>query len=210
VPLRLFRGRNVALANMVGVLFCAAMSAWSFIATLYLELILGYTPLQVAFSFLPANALVAALSLGLAVTMVARLGIKLPLIIGLLLVGVGFLIFSQSSVHGNLASDVLPGMLIMGLGCGMTTTPLSLALVAKVPASETGVAAGLMSTTFTMGGALGLAVLVSVAAARTENLRSAGVSVPAALNGGYHAAFLIAAAFVGAAATISMALPRIK
>jgi EmrB/QacA subfamily drug resistance transporter len=210
VPLGIFRGRNVAFGNMAGALFCAAMSAWSFIITLYLQLVLGYSPLQVAFAFLPANVLVAASSLSLSVTLVARVGIKLPLIIGLLLVGVGLLMFAQSPIYGNLASDILPGMLTMGLGCGMASTPLLLASVARIPSSETGLAAGLMSTTFTVGGALGLAVLVSVADTRTESLRHAKVSALAALNGGYHAAFLVAAAFVGVAAVLSMALPRLK
>jgi EmrB/QacA subfamily drug resistance transporter len=210
VPLGLFRESRFVLINIAGALFYGAMSAWSFITSLYLQTVLAYTPLQVALAFLPVNVLVAMFSLGLSVALMSRVGIKLLVVTGLLIIGFGFLSFSQSSVGGNLTTDVLPGMLMMGLGCGMVSTPLSLASVAAMPANESGLAAGLTITTSTVGGAVGLAVIVGVAAARTEALRHAKMSALAALNGGYHAGFLIAAALVGVAAGLTIVLPKVK
>jgi len=208
MPLSLFRLRNVATANVVGVLWAAAMFAWFFISALYLQLVLGYSPLQVGLAFLPANLIMAAFSLGLSAKLVMRFGIRAPLAIGLLLAAIGLALFAFSPVDGNFVVHVLPGMLLLGLGAGMAFNPVLLAAMSDVEPSESGLASGVVNTSFMMGGALGLAVLASLAAARTESLISAGVQSSVALNGGYHVAFVIGAVFAAAAAVLSAALLR--
>lgn len=113
VPLGLFRLRNVATANVVGVLWTAAMFASFFLSALYLQLVLRYSPLEVGLAFLPANVIMAAFSLGLSARLVMRFGIRLPLAIGLLLAGVGLALFARAPVGGNFVTDVLPGMILL-------------------------------------------------------------------------------------------------
>jgi len=208
VPLGLFRLRNLATANVVGVLWAAAMFAWFFISALYLQLVLGYSPLQVGLAFLPANLIMAAFSLGLSAKLVMRFGIRAPLAMGLLLAAAGLALFAFSPVDGNFVAHVLPGMLLLGLGAGMAFNPVLLAAMSDVAPNESGLASGVVNTSFMMGGALGLAVLASLAAARTESLIASGAPTPAALNGGYHVAFVIGAVFAGAAALLSAVLLR--
>src|SRR5262249_17117723 len=140
MPLGLFRLRNVAVANIVGVLWAAAMFAWFFISALYLQLVLGYSPLQVGLSFLPANLIMAAFSLGLSAKLVMRFGIRLPLAVGLLLAAVGLALFARAPVDGTAVLDVLPGMLLLGLGAGIAFNPVLLAAMSDVAPSESGLA----------------------------------------------------------------------
>jgi EmrB/QacA subfamily drug resistance transporter len=208
MPLDLFRLRNVATANVVGVLWAAAMFAWFFISALYMQLVLGYSPLQIGLAFLPANLIMAAFSLGLSAKLVMRFGIRLPLAAGLLLAATGLALFALSPLDGSFVAHVLPGMLVLGIGCGMALNPVLLAAMSDVSPSESGLASGIVNTSFMMGGALGLAVLASLAAARTESLLSAGAGSPAALTGGYHAAFVFGAVFAAVASLLSAALLR--
>jgi EmrB/QacA subfamily drug resistance transporter len=208
MPLRLFRLRNVAVANVVGVLWAAAMFAWFFLAALYLQLVLGYSPLEVGLAFLPSTLIMGAFSLGLSANLVMRFGIRLPLATGLLLGGAGLLLFARAPVDGGYAVDVLPSMILFGFGGGMAFNPVLLAAMGDVEPSESGLASGLVNTSFMMGGALGLAILASLAAARTESLRGAGDGALEALTGGYHTAFLVGAAFAIAAAALGGALLR--
>jgi EmrB/QacA subfamily drug resistance transporter len=208
MPLRLFRLRNIATANVVGVLWAAAMFAWFFLAALYLQLVLGYTPLQVGLAFLPANLIMGALSIGLSAKLVMRFGIRKPLATGLLLASAGLALFVRAPVDGNFVVDVLPSMILLGFGAGMAFNPVLLAAMSDVEPSEAGLASGLVNTSFMMGGALGLAVLASVAASRTNTLVDDGYSQLAALTGGYHAAFLLGAVFAAAAAIIGATLLR--
>jgi EmrB/QacA subfamily drug resistance transporter len=210
VPLGLFRLRNLATANVVGVLWAAAMFAWFFISALYMQLVLNYSALQVGLAFLPANLIMAAFSLGLSARIVMRYGLRLPLSGGLALVALGLGLFSLAPIHGSFALHVLPGMLVLGLGCGIALNPVLLAAMSDVAPTESGLASGVVNTAFSMGGALGLAVLASLAASRTESLVSSGIEKAAALNGGYQLAFLVGAAFAGLAALLSGALLRQK
>ena len=171
VPLGIFRLRNVATANVVGVLWAAAMFAWFFLSALYLQLVLGYTPLQVGLAFLPANLIMGAFSIGLSAKLVMRFGIKVPLATGLLLAAVGLLLFARAPVDGNFLVDVLPSMILLGCGAGMAFNPVLLAAMSDVEPSESGLASGVVNTAFMMGGALGLAILASLAASRTSSLR---------------------------------------
>jgi MFS family permease len=208
VPLGLFRLRNVAISNVVGVLWAAAMFAWFFLSALYLQLVLGYSPLQVGLAFLPGNLIMGAFSLGLSAKIVMRFGIRAPLGVGLWLAAVGLVLFARAPVDGNFVVDVLPSMILLGLGAGLAFNPVLLAAMSDVEPSESGLASGVVNTSFLMGGALGLAILASLAASRTDTLVSSGEGALFALNSGYHAAFLIGAAFAAAAGTIGAVFLR--
>jgi EmrB/QacA subfamily drug resistance transporter len=210
MPLALFRLRNVATANVVGILWAAAMFAWFFISALYMQLVLGYSAMQVGLSFLPANLIMAAFSLGLSAKIVMRFGLRGPLGIGLALAVLGLLLFARAPVHGSFLLDVLPGMILLGIGAGVAFNPVLLAAMSDVEPSEAGLASGVVNTSFMMGGSLGLAVLASLAAARSENLSAAATPAAEALSGGYQLAFLIGAVFAGAAALIGVALIRTR
>jgi EmrB/QacA subfamily drug resistance transporter len=208
VPLGLFRLRNLAISNVVGILWSAGMFAWFFLSALYLQLVLGYSPLQVGLAFLPGNIIMAVFSLGLSARIVMRFGIRAPLGIGLGLAAVGLLLFARAPVDGTFVVDVLPSMILLGIGAGMAFNPVLLAAMGDVPQHEAGLASGVVNTAFMMGGALGLAVLASLAASRTTSLEDGGSSELAALAGGYHAAFLAGAVFAAAAGAIGAFLLR--
>jgi MFS family permease len=210
IPLGLFRLRNLATANVIGVLWAAAMFAWFFLSALYLQLVLGYSPLQVGLAFLPANIVMGVLSVGISAKLVMRLGIRPPLTAGLLLAAAGLLLFVRAPVDGSFAVDVLPSMLLLGLGAGIAFNPVLLAAMSDVEPAEAGLASGVVNTSFMMGGALGLAVLASLAASRSDSLLASGDDPIAALTGGYHAAFLVGAIFAVAAAALGAVLLRAR
>jgi MFS family permease len=208
MPLALFRVRNVATANAVGILWAAAMFAWFFIAALYLQRVLGYTALQVGVAFLPANLIMAAFSVGLSAKVVMRYGIRVPLATGLMLAAIGLALFARAPVDGGFALDVLPAMLLLGLGAGLAFNPLLLAAMTDVPPGDSGLASGIVNTSFMMGGALGLAVLASLADARTSASLRDGVEAAAAQATGYRMAFAVGAAFAFIAAIVGAMLIR--
>ncbi len=208
MPLGLFRLRSVSVSNVVGVLWAAAMFAWFFISALYMQLVLNYTPMQIGLAFLPANLLMALFSLGVSAKLVMRFGIRAPLAVGLGLAAVGLALFAWAPVNGSFARHVLPGMLLLGLGAGMALNPLLLAAMSEVSPTESGLASGVVNTAFMMGGALGLAVLASAAAARTGAMTAAGAQLPFALTGGYNLAFLIGAVFAAVAGLLGGLLLR--
>ena len=208
MPLALFRLRNLVVSNIVGILWAAAMFAWFFLTALYLQLVLGYRPLEVGLAFLPGNLIMGALSLGLSAKLVMRFGIRIPLGVGLGLAALGLLLFARAPVDGSFVVDVLPSMILLGLGAGMAFNPVLLAAMGDVSQEEAGLASGIVNTAFMMGGALGLAVLASLAASRTDSLTASGSSELDALAGGYHAAFLVGAIFAASAAAIGGILLR--
>lgn len=204
MPLGLFKLHNLALSNVMGVLWAASMFAWFFVSALYLQGVLGYSAMQVGLAFLPSNLIMAAFSLGLSAKMVMRWGIRVPLGVGLLLAAIGLALFARAPVDGGFWLDVFPGMLLLGLGTGMALNPMLLAAMDGVPPEESGLASGVVNTAFMMGGALGLAVLASLADARSDALRAAGTGAVAALNSGYQLAFLLGAVFAGVAAAMGV------
>ncbi|CAB3949000.1 MFS transporter [Achromobacter insolitus] len=208
MPLGLFRLRNVATANVVGVLWAAGMFAWFFVSALYMQLVLGYSPMEVGLAFLPANLIMAAFSLGLSAKLVMRFGIRAPLATGLFIAALGLALFARAPVDGSFAADVLPAMLLLGLGAGVAFNPMLLAAMSDVEPSQSGLASGVVNTAFMMGGALGLAVLASLAAARSTGLAAAGAEPVAALNGGYQLTFLAGALIAALAAALSALLLR--
>jgi MFS family permease len=206
MPLGLFRLRNLATANVVGVLWAGAMFAWFFLSALYLQLVLGYSPLQVGLAFLPGNLIMGAFSLGISAKLVMRFGIKAPLTVGLLVAAAGLALFARAPVGGHFVADVFPSMVLLGLGAGVAFNPVLLAAMGDVEPSDSGLASGIVNTSFMMGGALGLAILASLAASRTSHLLAAGHTQLSALAGGYHIAFLVGALFATLAAVLGSAL----
>ncbi|MEA3136701.1 MAG: hypothetical protein QOC71_982, partial [Thermoplasmata archaeon] len=175
---------------------------WFFMSALYMQGVLGYSPLQVGLAFLPSNLIMAAFSFGLSERVVTRFGIRLPMSLGLGLAAVGLLLFTRAPLDGTYLVDVLPGMVLLGFGAGMAFNPVFLAAMNDVAPEDSGLASGVVNTSFMMGGALGLAVLASLAASRSAALLAAGRDALAALNGGYHAAFLVGALFAITASAV--------
>lgn len=208
IPLGLFRLRNVAVANCVGVLWAAALLGWSFICTQYLQLILQVNPLGVGWAFLPATVISAAVSFGGSSALITRFGLKRPLVAGLLIGGSGLAFLARMPLNGSVMLDVLPGMVLVGLGSGVALNPLMIGALSGVPARDYGAASGILSTSFAMGGALGLSVLSSMAAAWTDSLFISGADASSALNDGYRVALGTAAVLALVAAVGSALLMR--
>jgi EmrB/QacA subfamily drug resistance transporter len=200
MPLSLFKLRSVAIANIVGILWSAAMFSWFFVSALYLQIVLGYDPLKVGLAFLPGNLVMAAFSLGLSAWAVNKFGLRWPLTLGMMSISLGLILFGFAPVDGNFLVHVLPAMLLLGLGAGLAFNPVLLAAMSDVPEEESGLASGVVNTAFMMGGSLGLAVLASIAASRTQDLVASGTEYIPALNSGYHAAFFVGAIFAAIAA----------
>ena len=209
VPLALFRRRNLATANVMGVLWAAAMFAWFFLSALYLQVVLRYDPLQVGLAFLPGNVIMAIFSVGISAKLVMRYGLKAPLGTGLALAGLGLALLVRAPIDGNYLVDVLPSMVLLGLGAGIAFNPMIIVAMTDVEPERSGLASGLVNTSFMMGGALGLAVLASIAAAQTNGAIAAGATQIAALTDGYHAAFAIGAAFALTAAALGFTVLRV-
>ena len=146
--------------------------------------------MQVGLAFLPANLIMAAFSLGLSAKIVMRFGFRAPLAVGLLFAAAGLFWFASAPLQGEFVAHVLPGMVLLGVGAGVAFTPLLMGAMSDASTEDSGLASGLVNTAFMMGGALGLAILASIAAMGTEALHAAGASQPAALNGGYRLAFI--------------------
>ncbi|HET9864461.1 MAG TPA: MFS transporter [Steroidobacteraceae bacterium] len=210
MPLALFRLRNVATANVVAVLWAAAMFAWFFISALYLQLVLGYDAMQVGLSFLPANIIMAVFSLGLSARIVMRFGWRRPLAFGLLCAGAGLALFARAPLDGCFVRDVLPGMALLGIGGGIAFNPLLLGAMSDVSPADSGLASGMVNTAFMMGGSLGLAVLASLAAGQTDAALARGAAEVAALNTGYRLAFLIGTLCASAAGIVGGVFMRTR
>ncbi|MCH7344788.1 MFS transporter [Pelomonas sp. CA6] len=206
MPLSLFRLRSVAVTNLMGVLWAAALFAWFFIAALYMQLVLGFDAMRVGLAFLPANLIMALFSLGLSARIVMRFGLRRPLSVGLLIAAAGLLWFAHAPAQGEMMRDIVPGMLLLGLGAGMAFNPLLLAAMSEVSPSESGLASGVVNTAFMMGGSLGLAVLASLAASRTSDAILNGLLQPEAYTVGFQLAFAVGAIFAGVAALMSWLL----
>jgi len=210
VPLGIFRHRNLSVANTVGVLWAASMFALFFLSALYLQLVLHYSPLQVGLAFLPGNVIMMLFSLGLSAKLVLRFGFRKPLAFGLAVAALALLWFARAPVHGSFLVDVLPSMILIGVGGGLAFNPVLMAAMSDVEPQDAGLASGVANTAFMMGGALGLAVLASLASSRTHHLTASGHGSLAALTGGYHAAFALGAALALVAAALGGAFLRTR
>jgi EmrB/QacA subfamily drug resistance transporter len=208
VPLPLLRHRNIAVSNVVAGSWAAAQYAWFFFTALYLQVVLGYSAIQIALAFFAPRVIMGVVSIGLSARLVIRFGIRPPLATGLASVALGLILLSRAPVDGSFALDVLPGMILVGIGAGMAFNPLFVSAMNDVGGAESGLGSGLVNTSFTLGGAIGLAALVSLATARTDSLESSGHEQLAALTGGYHAGLLVGALFAATAAACAALLLR--
>jgi EmrB/QacA subfamily drug resistance transporter len=203
VPLRIFRSRNLAGANVIQTLMVAGMFGMFFLGALYLQRVLGFTSLEVGLGFLPVTGLIGLLSLGFSAKLNLRFGPRATLLPGLVSIGAGLLLLSQISVDGSYFTEVLPAMVLVGAGAGLSFPSLMSLAMGGVAPEEAGLASGLVNTSLQVGGALGLAVLATLATNRTTDLVAGGDSVQAALTSGYRLAFLIAAGLVAVAVAVA-------
>ena len=199
MPLRLFRSRNVAGANAVQMLTVAGMFAMFFLGALYLQEILGYSPLGVGIAFLPATLITGTLSLRFSEKLNMRFGPKTTLIPGLVAMGAGLLLFARAPVDGNYVTDILPVMILLGVGGGVAFPALMMLAMSGATQEDSGLASGLVNTSMQVGGAIGLAVLATLAASTTDSKLAEGASENAALNSGFHLAYVVGAGLVLAA-----------
>jgi EmrB/QacA subfamily drug resistance transporter len=208
MPLRLFHSRNVSGANVVIALLVVGMFGMFFLGALYLQRILGYSPLEVGLAFLPSTVVMGTMSLKLSGPLAMRYGPKAILLVSLVSIGVGLLLFSLTPVDATYATQVMPATIFIGIGAGLGFPSLmGLAMSGATP-SDSGLASGLINTSVQVGGAIGLAVLATLASERTATLRAGGHSVDAALNGGFHLAYLIGAALVAVAIVAAVSVLR--
>jgi predicted MFS family arabinose efflux permease len=208
MPLRLFSLRNVAVSQVVGVLWAGAMFACFFLTALYMQGVLGYDALQVGLAYLPSCLVMAVMSVSVSDRLVMRFGIRAPLTVGLALVAASLALFAGAPVDGQYAAHVLPGMVLLGLGAGIAFNPVLLAAMGDVEPHEAGLASGVVNTSFMMGGALGLALLVALSDWRHADLAAGGAPPLEALNGGYQLAFAAGAVMAAAAAIVGGTLLR--
>jgi EmrB/QacA subfamily drug resistance transporter len=204
IPLRIFRSRNMTGANVIQALLVAGMFGMFFLGALYLERVLGYDALEIGLAFLPATLVMGVLSLRYSERVIMRFGAKNALLPGLVLIGAGLALFTQAPVHGSYVRDVLPVMLLLGFGVGVSFAALMTLAMSGATQEDAGLASGLVNTAAQVGGALGLAVLATLSATRSGDLIGTGKATADALTSGYHLAFLIGAGLVLAALVIAV------
>ncbi|PRY36226.1 DHA2 family efflux MFS transporter permease subunit [Umezawaea tangerina] len=208
LPLRVFRSRNVAGANGAQILLVAGMFGMFFLGTLYMQLVLGYDALQIGLAFLPIAVSIGALSVGFSARLNARFGEPRVLLVGMGLILVGLLVFVRAPVDGHYVEHLLPVMLPLGIGFGMSFPALMTLAMSGATPDDAGLASGLVNTTAQVGGALGLAVLATTSTSRTTALLAEGVPTPEALTSGFHLAFGISAALVALAVVVAVTVIR--
>jgi EmrB/QacA subfamily drug resistance transporter len=208
VPLRIFRSRNISGANLIQALLVAGMFSLFFLGTLYLRRVLGYDALRIGLAFLPTTLIMGALSLRYSERLVMRFGARGTLIPGLVLIAAGLALFARAPVHGRYLTDVLPPLVLLGAGVGVSFAALMTLAMSDAAPSEAGLASGLANTTAQIGGALGLAVLATLAATRTNHLLAHGDSMASALTGGYRIGFVIGTVLIVLALVVAVTVLR--
>ncbi len=206
MPRHVLKKRNLAVANIVCLLSSAGSLSCSYMLTLYMGGVLGYGPLRISLVFLPASIVGAAFALGLSAKLVSGLGLRGSVGGGLLLAAIGLALFAGATANGATAKELLLCMILVGIGGGVGSNALSVAVLDDVPIAEAGLASGIINTTSLMAGAIGLAILASLAGARTTHLLASGATNSVAMAGGYQVAFVASAACVFLAALMGAAL----
>jgi EmrB/QacA subfamily drug resistance transporter len=207
MPLRIFRSRLVSAANAVQALMVAGMFGMFFLGALYLQRVLGYDAIEVGLAFLPVAVLIAVMSLGASARLNMRFGAQATLVPGLALIVGGLLLFARAPVDADYVTEILPVMVLLGIGAGVSFPSLMTLAMTGATRSDSGLASGLVNTSQQVGGALGLAVLATFSTTHTASLRADGHSFASSLTSGFHLAFVIGAALVvGAIALASTVL----
>jgi EmrB/QacA subfamily drug resistance transporter len=203
VPLTIFRRRTLTAANVIGLVLGMSVFGMFYLLSLYMQLVLGFSALETGVGYL-AVALTVVAAAGVAQALVTRVGVKLVLAAGMLLLTAGLVFFTRISVDGSYASDLLPGFVVIGVGLGFSFVPVSIAALAGATGKEAGLASGLINTNQQIGGAIGLAFLTTISTTRYDHLVADGESRLAALTGGYSLAFWVSAgiALVGFLVTL--------
>lgn len=196
LPLRIFKSRNVSGANLIQILMVAGMFGMFFLGTLYMQLVLNYDALQIGLAFLPVALAIGGLSVGLSARLIGRFGPRNVLLAGLSLILIGLVWFTRAPVDGQYVTDLLPSMLALGIGAGVSFPTLMTLAMSSATQEDAGLASGLVNTTAQVGGALGLAVLATLSTARTKELVASGTATAEALTSGFRLAFGIGAVLV--------------
>jgi hypothetical protein len=196
VPLKIFRSRNLSSANVIQVLGAAGMFGTFFLGALYVQRVLHYSPLRIGFAFLPVSVLMGLISVRYADRLIARFGSRTLCVVGEWFIAAGLVLFALAPTTGGYWLHLFPSFAALGIGAGLCFPPLMGLAMSGVEPRDAGLASGLVNTTGQVGGALGLAVFATVSSGRTGHLLQSGRSLPAALTGGYHLGFWIAAALV--------------
>jgi EmrB/QacA subfamily drug resistance transporter len=210
VPLGILRSRSLAAANLIQVLSVPAMFGMFFLGALYLRRVLGYDALQIGLAFLPVTVSMGLLSIRYAERLATSLGVRATMLPGLGLITAGLVLFALAPVHSHYLTNLLPTMLLLGIGAGMCFPALMNVAMSAARPEDAGLASGLLNTTAQVGGALGLAVLATLSHSRTEGLLAGGAHQAAALTGGYQLAFWIAAGLAVASIAVVLALPSAR
>ncbi|MBD0281222.1 MAG: DHA2 family efflux MFS transporter permease subunit [Thermoleophilaceae bacterium] len=208
MPLRLFRSRNVTGANLVQALLVVGLFGMFFLGALYLQRILGYDALEVGLAYLPATLVMGTMSFRFTARLNLRFGPRATLIPSMVFIAAGLLLFARTPVDGTYVTDILPPMVLLGLGAGLGFPSLMTLAMSGATPSDSGLASGLVNTSVQVGGAIGLAVLATLATERTDGLLADGESAAAALNSGYHLAYVIGAVLVGIAIAVAVFVLR--
>jgi len=210
MPLRLFRSRNVSGANLVQAFLVVGMFGMFFLGALYMQRILGYGALEVGLAYLPVTLVMGTMSFRFSARLNLRYGPKATLIPSMVAIGAGLLLFARTPVDASYVVDLLPPMILFGLGAGLAFPSLMTLAMSGATPSDSGLASGLVNTSVQVGGAIGLAVLATFATERTDGLLSDGESTASALNSGYHLAYLIGAALVAVAIVVALRVLRVE
>src|SRR4051794_35844613 len=203
----IFRIKTVTGANVAGFILGTALFSMFLMLTLYMQQVLGYSAMKTGIAYL-AVAGTSIVWAAVASQLVTRIGVKPVLVTGMSLLTVGLLYFTQVSVGGSYVGDLLPGFLLIAMGMSFSFVPISIAALAGIEAKDAGLASGLINTSQQIGGALGIAILSSVAVAHTESATAAGEAAPSALVSGFHAAFWVGAFVAAAGVVASIVLVR--
>jgi MFS family permease len=207
MPLRFFRNRTPAGANLVGFFLGSIVFSMFFLLSLYMQQVLGFSAMETGVGYL-AVAITSVVASGLAQALVTRVGVKPVLTFGMLAILGGLVWFTQISVDGSYSADLLGGFLLIGVGLGFAFVPVSIAALAGVSGQDAGLASGLINTSQQIGGALGVAILTTVSTTTTESSAQDGVAQPQALVDGFSAAFWVAAAFAVVAVVLTLTVLR--
>jgi MFS family permease len=215
MPLRLFASRNFSGANVIQGLMVAAFFGFFFLGSLYLQRVLEYGPLQIGMAFMPNTVAMAALSIGLAARLITRFGAQRVLLAGLSGIGLGMLLFARSPIRAEYVADLLPGMILLGLGAGLAFTSLSMLAMNDVTPLDSGLASGLLNTSTQVAAALGLSILATISSEHARGLVAQGLDGSEALSAAYHLTWAISAGLVVVALVLAVTVlkrqpPRVQ